>query len=308
MNWKILSVVLSAVFLLLQGCGTTSPESASHKWVSSSGDDSNPCSRSAPCKTFAEAFTKTPVGGEISVLDSGGFGEVSITKQVTINGEGAMLSVAPGVNGFVVNAGANDVVTIKNLSLFGTGGAVSGIRYIAGNQLTVEGVSISGFDGDGIDVELGKGGQSAQGGKITLVNSAIGNCGKSSFKMSSANGFATATLENARLSSSLNGVEIGSGNTFTLINRSSITSHTSSGILAAAVPATINVENSMIAFNAIGVYANAPATTIRLSGNGVYNNGEGIKFTAGATVASDGTNRIEGNGSAQTPNGTIKRQ
>lgn len=310
---KILAASLSAVFLLMQGCGSATSESASHRWVSASGDDANPCSHSAPCKTFAQAFTKTPAGGEIGVLDSGSFGEVSITKPVTINGQGATVSVAPNVNGFVVNAGANDVVTIKNISLTGSGAAANAIRYIAGNQLTIEGVTIMGFSGNGVEVELGKGGQAVGGGKLIVTNSSISNCGKSGFKMSAASGFATATLENVRLNSSANGVEIGDGNTFTLINRSSITSHTGSGILAAGASAVINADNSIIAFNGIGVNANAASATIRLSGNGIYHNGEGLKLSAGgtaggATVSSDGTNRIEGNGSTQMPNGTAKRQ
>ncbi|MBP6824017.1 MAG: hypothetical protein KA368_20890 [Acidobacteria bacterium] len=307
MTRKILAASLSAAFLLMQGCSSSSSESASHRWVSASGDDSNPCSHSAPCKTFAQAFTQTPVGGEIGVIDSGSFGEVSITKPITINGQGATIIVAPNLNGFVVNAGANDVVTIKNLSMVGAGSAANAIRYIAGNQLTVETVAISGFGGNGVEVELGKGGQATGGGKLILTNSSISNCGKSGFKMSTASGFATATLDNIRLNSSTNGVEIGDGNTFTLLNRSSITSNTASGILAAAASAVINADNSIIAFNGVGVNA-AAATTVRLSGNGIYHNGEGLKISGGATVSSDGTNRIEGNGSTQMPNGIAKRQ
>src|ERR671923_21621 len=85
---------------------------ASRTWVSGVGDDVNPCSRTAPCKTFAGAISKTAQGGEINAIDPGGFGAVTITKSITIDGRGPMASIlASGTNGVIVNAGANDVVT-----------------------------------------------------------------------------------------------------------------------------------------------------------------------------------------------------
>src|SRR5947208_448114 len=86
---------------------------ATRTWVSGVGDDANPCSRTAPCKTFAGAISKTAVGGEISVLDPGGFGAVTITKAITINGDGTLAGLlAATVNGIIVNAGASDDVII----------------------------------------------------------------------------------------------------------------------------------------------------------------------------------------------------
>src|SRR6188474_149171 len=82
---------------------------ATRTWVSGVGDDANPCSRTAPCKTFAGAISKTAAGGEISVLDPGGFGAVTITKAITINGEGTLAGIlSAGTTGIIVNAGAND--------------------------------------------------------------------------------------------------------------------------------------------------------------------------------------------------------
>src|SRR5258707_3718704 len=96
---------------------------ATRTWVSGVGDDVNQCSRTAPCKTFAGAISKTAVGGEISVLDPGGFGGVTITKSITLDGDGTLASIlVSGTNGIVIN-GAGITVTIRNLSLFGIGGA-----------------------------------------------------------------------------------------------------------------------------------------------------------------------------------------
>src|SRR5450631_4581234 len=83
---------------------------ATRTWVSGVGDDVNPCSRTAPCKTFAGAISKTAAGGEINCLDPGGFGTVTITKAMTLNckdvGIGSIL--AAGVPGITINAGVND--------------------------------------------------------------------------------------------------------------------------------------------------------------------------------------------------------
>src|SRR5436190_20916799 len=114
---------------------------ASRTWVSGVGDDANPCSRTAPCKTFAGAISKTAAGGEINCLDPGGFGGVTITKALSIvceYTEGGVLTAGAGVNGIVVNAGVNDNVYLRGLDLHGAGSAQNGIRFIAGPSLTIE--------------------------------------------------------------------------------------------------------------------------------------------------------------------------
>src|SRR5207247_6547684 len=93
---------------------------ATRTWVSGVGDDANPCSRTAPCKTFAGAISKTAAGGEISVLDPGGFGAVTITKAITLNGDGTLASIlVSGTNAIIINAAATDTVIIRNLSFEG---------------------------------------------------------------------------------------------------------------------------------------------------------------------------------------------
>ena len=78
---------------------------ATRTWVSGVGDDVNPCSRTAPCKTFAGAISKTAANGEISVLDPGGFGAVTITKSITLNGEGTLAGILnAGTNGVIVSS------------------------------------------------------------------------------------------------------------------------------------------------------------------------------------------------------------
>src|SRR6516162_5894059 len=131
---------------------------ATRTWVSGVGDDANPCSRTAPCKTFAGAISKTAAGGEIDALDPGGFGAVTITKAITIDGGGGQIAsvLASGTNGINVNAGPTDVVTLRNLRINGivssAGGGVNGVQYNTGGALHIENCYIFGFTGDGIDV------------------------------------------------------------------------------------------------------------------------------------------------------------
>src|SRR5207237_3458529 len=101
--------------------------------VSGVGDDANPCSRTAPCKTFAGAISKTATGGEIDALDPGGFGGVTITKSITLDGGGFIAGVlVSGTNGIVVNAAAMDRVVLRNLDVNGLGNGLNGIRFLAG--------------------------------------------------------------------------------------------------------------------------------------------------------------------------------
>src|ERR671927_1009604 len=112
---------------------------ATRTWVSGVGDDVNPCSRTAPCKTFAGAISKTAAGGEIDALDPGGFGAVTLTKSILIDGTtgaGFGSILASGVNGVNVNdsatASPNTIaVTLRRLSINGAGTTlgVNGINF-----------------------------------------------------------------------------------------------------------------------------------------------------------------------------------
>src|SRR5216684_1702669 len=132
---------------------------ASRTWVSGVGDDANPCSRTAPCKTWAGAISKTAPGGEIDALDPGGFGAVTITKSITLDGGGGQVAstLVNGTNGIVIAAGASDIVTIRNIRIngirVGANGGINGIRLQSGGELHVEHCNIFGFTNAGIDIE-----------------------------------------------------------------------------------------------------------------------------------------------------------
>src|SRR5882672_1956935 len=111
---------------------------ATRTWVSGVGDDANPCSRTAPCKTFAGAISKTADCGEIDALDPGGFGSVTITKSITIDGTGTLAGIlASNTTGITVNAPADKVITLRGLSINGACTGVRGINFVSGKALNV---------------------------------------------------------------------------------------------------------------------------------------------------------------------------
>jgi hypothetical protein len=176
---------------------------ASRTWVSGVGDDVNPCSRTAPCKTYAGAISKTAAGGEISALDPGGFGAVTITKAMTIEGDGDLASTTfSGTNAVNIVAGANDVVVLRNLSFNGTGGGFNGVRLISGGMLVVENCSISGFTQNGI--EIASSGTTALSVRKTSITG-----GAAGVRITS--GTVSASLRDVSIVGATNGVYASSG-------------------------------------------------------------------------------------------------
>lgn len=277
---------------------------ASRTWVSGVGDDANPCSRTAPCKTFAGAISKTAAGGEISALDPGGFGAVTITKSITINGDGTLAGIlAAGTNGVIINAAATDKVILRNLSINGFNTGLNGILYLAGGTLTIENVTIYGFNaagtGRGISVQV------TALSELLVTDTTITNC-LAGIRLATTAGNLAATLDNVRIENvSGHGFEAAQGNTFGMIRRSTFASNTSDGVRAGVGTATFIIEDSVLAFNnGTAVNAAASSARIRISTSTIVNNNSGIGITAGAFVESANNNRVAGNLATTPPNAT----
>src|SRR5262245_15356956 len=138
---------------LLVGLGVLAPllatapanAQATRTWVSGVGDDVNPCSRTAPCKTFAGAISKTAASGEINCMDPGAFGSVTITKSITINCEEMPAGIlVSGTNGIVVS-GAGIIVNIRGLDIDGVSAGASGINIIQAGAVYIRKSVIWGF-------------------------------------------------------------------------------------------------------------------------------------------------------------------
>jgi hypothetical protein len=279
---------------------------ASRTWVSGVGDDANPCSRTAPCKTFAGAISKTAAGGEIDALDPAGYGAVTITKAMTIDGGGGQVAsvLVAGTNGIVVQAGPSDVVILRNLRINGISGSgnggINGIRWLSGKALTVENCDIFGFTTNGIDIAK------ADGGKAFIHNTVIQNVGGSGLSVQSTTTNTSVDVDTSRfdLAGSF-GIIAGSFSRIT-VSRSVASGNGSAGFIASAGAGTaeLNVTESTSSNNITGVQAGGgtAAVTVRISNVTLHDNLNGLVVGANGTLKSFGNNFNSGSGAPTAPN------
>jgi hypothetical protein len=286
----------------LLACGLYSaPASAqqSRSWVSGVGDDFNPCTRTAPCKTFSGAISKTAINGIINCLDPGAFGVLTINKSITVDCHDVFAGVlASGQSGMTINiaVNANDphrTVHLRNIYLSGTGvsGTVGtrtgliGVRILSAAKVILEDMLISDFSQQGVaDTRVGNGSLFIRNTTITKNNGAC-------IGLAATGGTLGAYADDVRCDGNGLGVAAGTGNNF-IANRSVFSGNTGAGVQADGGQITIN--GSLISNNGTGVIRNSG--TVRLSNNDIAFNNTGI---TGATT-SFGNNRISGNGSAGT--------
>jgi hypothetical protein len=259
---------------LVLGLAPAAYAQAPRTWVSGVGDDANPCSRTAPCKTFAGAQSKTAAGGFINVLDSAGYGAISINKSLTIDGEGAHAGVITALTaGITINA-AGAKVTLRNLSIESnaqTNPGTIGIRVLAAAEVHIEKCWIGRFSSHAIDF-------SPSGGAEGFINdvTAVSNVG-------SAVSVSTGRVSINRLNAYTNDAAVFVRGTAIATVRDSIAVGGSVGFGANTVPgAVLNIENSTSTHNANGILVAAGAT-VRVSNsmivsnvtNGLLNSGGG---------------------------------
>jgi len=267
---------------------------ATRAWVSGVGDDANPCSRTAPCKTFAGAISKTAPGGEIDVLDPGGFGALTITKSITLDGGGGQVGsvLVAGTNGIVVAAAATDIVILRNLRLDGLRGAgnpnagLSGIRFLSGSSLIVDKCEIFGFNNNGIDI--------AQSGsaQVWVTNTNIQNIGGTGVAATTTTGVVTVGIDLLRVELSNKGVESGNHSRVTVTN--SLIQNAASIGLQADGDAILTVNASEIDLNGSGIQSGPGGGTAFSSNNQVAYNTNGFN-NVGGTFQTYGTNRVHDN-------------
>ena len=267
---------------------------ATRTWVSGVGDDVNPCSRTAPCKTYAGAISKTAKDGEISTLDPGGFGTLTITKSITVNGGGGgqgygsvLSALAP--QGFLINitdpADVRKSVKLNGLDINGASSGTDGIRMIAGSSLVVENTNIDGVVGDGIEIAAGAAGTI----EVFIRNVSIRNSATTGMKMTSTGATLNVSVDNSQIANCGTGVDAQGG---TLnISRSTVSGNSGSG-LSASNGSIINAIGNSVTSNGTGFNCTAPST-IRIGQNNVFRNGTGLG--GGGTYESFGNNHILGN-------------
>lgn len=289
MKARTLFSVLAACAVVL-ACSSFARAQATRTWVSGVGDDVNPCSRTAPCKTFAGAISKTAAGGEISTLDPGGFGAVTITKAITIDGAGTLGSILFSLtNGVVVNAGATDVVTLRNIALNGAGTGINGIRFLGGDHLHVENCSISGTTMNGIDVSH----SGVGAGRLTVADTSFTDIGGAAIRLAATAGSPSAQIEDVRVNGASVGLDVVNG--YAAIADSRLTHVANQAVVAEGAGTRINVEHSALESSGVGVAALGAGALVLLSDSDVTLNATGVHVQTGAKVISFQNNRIQGN-------------
>jgi hypothetical protein len=227
---------------------------ATRTWVSGVGDDANPCSRTAPCKTFAGAISKTAAGGEINCIDPGGFGALTITKAITVSCEAGTAGIlVSGTNGINVSAGASDVVFLKGLEFDGVGSGLVGIKFNTGASLVVQDCVIRNFNAGSA---LGIAFTPTTPATLTVINTMVEHNGTASAGggiqvASTATVAATALLDRVTVAKNFVGVAaIGAGQTASMqIDDSAITGNSSIGVIAAGTGAVVRIGRSSVVNN-----------------------------------------------------------
>jgi hypothetical protein len=275
---------------------------ATRTWVSGVGDDANPCSRTAPCKTWAGAISKTAAGGEIDALDPGGFGALTITKAIVLDGGGNLAStLVAGTNGIVIAANATDNIILRRIAVQGLGQVstapgLNGIRFISGNSLTVENCVVQNFSQIGIDFEPNQGTNS----KLNVIGSTVSNVTSHGiFVKAFGGGQATASISDSKvLESGASAIRVEDHGSMSV--RRTMASNGKNGFVAAATsaPSSMEIDDCQATENTnAGItagFGGSPAN-IRVSNSLITNNAIGLSIGANGAIVSWGNNHLAGN-------------
>jgi hypothetical protein len=303
--YPTIKALLATSFIL--ALAVAAQAQATRTWVSGVGDDLNPCSRTAPCKTFAGAISKTAKDGEISVLDPGGYGAVTITKSIYINGThgagyGSIINSL--VNGIVINiTDVNDVrkaVRLRSLDINGVSQGINGVSILAANNVWVEDSVIDGNTGDGVSSGLGIRMATSASCNLFVSDSYIHKNVKG-IRVSTTAGFAVADIRNCNIENNTTGVEAASLNSFVIVDDCRISTNSSSGVIASASGSNLTVRETTLMHNGTAINAGA-GSAIKALSNAVLNNTTGFGGTT-ANIQTDGQNRNIGNATPGAPGG-----
>jgi hypothetical protein len=292
--------------ILLLGTGFMYGQ-ASRTWVSGVGDDANPCSRTAPCKTFAGAISKTAAGGEIDALDPAGYGAVTITKAITIDGGGGQVAsvLVSGTNGIVVQAGPSDVVILRNLRINGIGTGINGIRFLSGKDLNVEDCYIFGFTTNGLDIALNQATQAS----VHVFHSVFKNNGGVGIRATNAVAPSVkVAIDFSEIALDAIGVEASSHSTVE-INNSMISAAATDGIKAdstTGADSLVDVSHCEVVNGASNGITSTAGSIVIGDTTIAYNPGTAFNKTTG-NMFSYQDNRVHDNGAngAPTPFGKL---
>lgn len=295
----------SSIFLvaLLASAGSAQVRT----FVASTGVDTNPCSRTAPCRTFQAAVNAAAIGGEVVALDSAGFGSnVSITKPISIIASpGVYAGITPSSgDGIDINAGSSDTIVLRGLTVINQGSAGNGIAFNTGGVLHVESCIATGFIGSNRSATPA--GLSINGHGNVEVKDSFFRGNAQGIDVQPSSGTAFVVIDQVRLeANSFNGFIALDGATVTIRNSVS-SANTDMGFDAdssGSRPVEVNIENCVASHNSTGILTRSlsptVAVTVRVSNSTITNNGTGLENDGPpAALLSRKNNSVEGNVSA----------
>ncbi len=305
---KLLSSLVLSATLLLVG-STAGFGQASHTWISGLGDDSQPGSRTFPCKTVAGAYSKTAAGGEIDVLSSGGFGGLTISKSLTIDGRGSLSSVlVSGTNGITIDGGTGTpvVVTIRNFAFDGVGAGLTGVKVTGNVVVRLVNCQIFGFTGAAVDF------QGADASALYLDNCQIHDCAGGGVLLEPTSAGTPPVQGNT--TAKLEGVSISRCGTAGVSNKAGSTAYlhnvdckningpafsTATGTKATISHCTASLSSSGIAAGGIVLLSDSEI---------IANTGAGLSTTTGGGIYTPRNNHVAGNSPDGSASGNVALQ
>jgi hypothetical protein len=304
-----LAVVIVAIAPVLMAAQAMAQ---SPTWVSGVGSDANPCSRTAPCQTFAGAIAKTATSGVVNCLDAGNFGNPTITKSITLDCTGVARGVyATGTtSGITINA-SNIVVVLKGLTISGPGTSFTssiGINFVNGRVLHIIDSHVDGF-ATGINFAPPTGSNA----RLTAANSSFNdNLSVGIDIVPSGTGIANVVLNNVQADTNFVGVRVlapAGARTRLAIWGSSLSTNAAFGLSVdgSGAPATISIQDSVFASNGTtGIFASGANATVALCCSLVTLNTTGLSFAAGAQLLTFGNSSNNLNNSSNgAPSGPV---
>jgi hypothetical protein len=283
---------------------------ATRTWVSGVGDDVNPCSRTAPCKTFAGAISKTAAKGEINCLDSAGFGTLTVTKSITVLCEGVVGGVlSTGTNGFTINTAATtDTVILSGLDIDGSGSGLAGVRILKAGRVIILNSRINGFQ-NGITTP------SAATVEVNVENTTISNNSVAGININpTAGGNIKVTAANVGIYGNPIGA-VADASLTTLDARLTLKDSVVSGSTTYGVQAIgssgssrVFLDSNNISYNGVGIFANGSNTKIFALDNVISNNTTGVSAASGGQTNSYSNNALAGNSAGGTFTNTVLLQ
>jgi hypothetical protein len=269
MNIRRVMICNLAAMAILLAATSLAQAQATRTWVSGVGDDANPCSRTAPCKTFAGAISKTATGGEIDVLDPGGFGAVTITKSISIEACCIAGVLVSGTNAIVVQAPAGSNIVLRGLTIEGLGTGLTGVKFTGGGSLTVENCFINNFTTFGIDFAPNQAQNSYLSVKDTVIRNCVGASSGGIIVEPVGGGIGTAMINNVRLENNTAGLKSNTASAVVHVSDSVAANNQFAGFASTVAGAVLNLDSVQSLTNGTGLVCNG---TLRIGRSHVAGN------------------------------------